>query len=169
MQGLDPRMPFGIQAITALVKKELAAHNKPNIKVSIAIYPHLLPVENLSLFYLLLFRFSHLLCFLFVNNMAARYQVEAVNLVPIRKKRPKHLLFMILITRMTHTSDDWTTVIDWSAAFKSLFNVTTFINEQQVLIYDKFKFIINPQSIYKYVHSSCIKHMKQFLSELVNW
>ena len=61
------------------------------------------------------------------------------------------------------------TVIDWSAAFKSLFNVTTFINEKQVLIYDKFNFIINPQSIYKYVHSSCIKHMKQFLSELVNW
>ena len=61
------------------------------------------------------------------------------------------------------------TVIDWSAAFKSLFNVTAFINETQVLIYDKFNFIINPQSIYKYVHSSCIKHMKQFLSELVNW
>ena len=37
MQGLDPRMPFGIQAITALVEKELAAHNKPNIAVSIAI------------------------------------------------------------------------------------------------------------------------------------
>ena len=50
MQGLDPRMPFGIQAITALVEKELAAHNKPNIQVSIAIYPHLLLVENLWLF-----------------------------------------------------------------------------------------------------------------------
>ena len=36
MQGLDPRMPFGIQAVTALVKKELVAHNKPNIQVSIA-------------------------------------------------------------------------------------------------------------------------------------
>ena len=47
MQGLDPRMPFRIQAITALVKKELAAHNKPSIQVSIAIYPHLLLVENL--------------------------------------------------------------------------------------------------------------------------
>ena len=50
MQGLDPRMPFGIQAIMALVKKELVAHNKPNIQVSIAIYPHLLLVENLSPF-----------------------------------------------------------------------------------------------------------------------
>ena len=39
-------------------------------------------------------------CSLFVNNVAAGYQVEAVNLVPIRKKRPKHLLFMILITRI---------------------------------------------------------------------
>ena len=47
MQELDPRMPFGIQAITALVKKELAVHNKPNIQVSIAIYPYLLLVENL--------------------------------------------------------------------------------------------------------------------------
>ena len=147
MQGLDPRMPFGIQAVMALVEKELAAHNKPNIQVSIAIYPHLLPVENLPLFYILLFRFSHLLCFLFVNNMVAGYQVEVVNLVPIRKKHPKHLLFMILITWMTHTSDvsdDWMTVMDWSAAFKSLFNVTAFINETQVLIYDKFNFIINP-------------------------
>ena len=51
-------------------------------------------------------------------------------------------------------------VIDLSAAFKSVFNVTTFINETQVLIYDKFNFIINPQSIYKYV---------QFLSDLVYW
>ena len=50
MQGLDPRMPFGIQAIMALVEKELVAHNKHNIQVSIAIYPHLLLVENLSLF-----------------------------------------------------------------------------------------------------------------------
>ena len=63
---------------------------------------------------------------------------------------------------MTHTSDvsdDWiiVPVIDLSAAFKSLFNVTAFINETQVLIYDKSNFIINPQSIYKYVHSSCIK------------
>ena len=92
--------------------------------------------------------------------MAARYQVEVVNLVPIRKKHPKCLLFMILMTWMTHTSDisdEWMTVIDWSAAFKSLFNVTTFMNETQVLIYDKCNFIINPQSIYKYVHSSCIK------------
>ena len=31
----------------AMVKKELEAHNKPNIQVSIAIYPHLLLVENL--------------------------------------------------------------------------------------------------------------------------
>ena len=95
--------------------------------------------------------------------MVARYQVEVVNLVPIRKKHPKHPLFMILITWTTHTSevlDDWMTVIDLSAAFKSLFNVTTFINETQVLIYDKFNFIINPQSIYKYV---------QFLSDLVYW
>ena len=38
MQGLDPRTPFGIQAITAMMEKELAAHNKPNIQVSIAIY-----------------------------------------------------------------------------------------------------------------------------------
>ena len=92
--------------------------------------------------------------------MAARYQVEVVNLVPIRKKCPKCPLFMILITQMTHTSDvsdDWMTVIDLSAAFKSLFNVTAFINETQVLIYDKSNFIINPQSIYKYVHSSSIK------------
>ena len=50
MQGLDPRMPFEIQAIMALVKKELVAHNKPNIQVSIVIYPHLLPVENLPPF-----------------------------------------------------------------------------------------------------------------------
>ena len=69
---------------------------------------------------------------------------------------------MILITWVTHTldvSDDWiiVPVIDLSAAFKSLFNVTTFINETQVLIYDTSNFIINPQSIYKYVHSSCIK------------
>ena len=65
MQGLDPRMPFGIQAITALVEKELAAHNKPNIQVSIAIYPHLLPVENLSLFYIYIysgFLFSSVFC-----------------------------------------------------------------------------------------------------------
>ena len=48
-------------------------------------------------------------------------------------------------------------VIDLSVAFKSLFNVTTFINETQVHIFDKSNFIINPQSIYKYVHSSCIK------------
>ena len=54
MQGLDPRMPFGIQAITALVEKELAAHNKPNIQVSIAIYPYLLLFENLSLFYIII-------------------------------------------------------------------------------------------------------------------
>ena len=67
---------------------------------------------------------------------------------------------MILITWMTHTldvSDDWTTVIDLTAVVKSLFNVTAFINETQVLIYDKSNFIINPQSIYKYVLSSCIK------------
>ena len=92
--------------------------------------------------------------------MAARYQVEVVNLLPIRKKHPKHPLLMILITWTTHTSDvldDWMTVIDSSAAFKSLFNVTAFINEIQVLIYDKSNFIIYPQSIYKYVHSSCIK------------
>ena len=38
MQGLDTRTPFGIQAITTMVEKELAAHNKPNIQVSIAIY-----------------------------------------------------------------------------------------------------------------------------------
>ena len=38
MQGLDSRIPFGIQAIMAMVEKELAAHNKPNIQVSIAIY-----------------------------------------------------------------------------------------------------------------------------------
>ena len=47
MQGLDPRMPFGIQAIMAMVENELAAHNKPNIQVSIAMYPHLILVENL--------------------------------------------------------------------------------------------------------------------------
>ena len=47
MQGLDPRMPFGKQAIMAMVEKELAAHNKPNIQVSIAMYPHLILVENL--------------------------------------------------------------------------------------------------------------------------
>ena len=57
---------------------------------------------------------------------------------------------MILITWTTHTLDvlddwiDWTTVIDWSAAFKSLFNITAFINDTQVLIYDKLNFIINP-------------------------
>ena len=72
---------------------------------------------------------------------------------------------MILITWMTHTldvSDDWmiVPVMDSSAAFKSLFNVTAFMNETKVLIYDKSNFIINPQSIYKYVHSSCIKLRK---------
>ena len=48
------------------------------------------------------------------------------------------------------------TVIDLSAVFKSLFDVTAFINETQVFICDKSNFIINPQSIYKYVHSSSI-------------
>ena len=38
MQGLDSRIPFGIQAVTAMVEKELAAHNKLNIQVSIAVY-----------------------------------------------------------------------------------------------------------------------------------
>ena len=38
MQGLDPRIPFGIQAVMAMVEKELAANNKLNIQVSIAIY-----------------------------------------------------------------------------------------------------------------------------------
>ena len=38
MQGLDSRIPFGIQAVTAMVEKELVAHNKPNIQVSIAVY-----------------------------------------------------------------------------------------------------------------------------------
>ena len=38
MQGLDPRIPFGIQAVMAMVEKELVAHNKPNIQVSIGIY-----------------------------------------------------------------------------------------------------------------------------------
>ena len=38
MQGLDSRIPFGIQAIMAIIEKELAAHNKPNIQVSIAVY-----------------------------------------------------------------------------------------------------------------------------------
>ena len=94
--------------------------------------------------------------------MVARYQVKAVNLVPIRKKHPKHTLFMIVITWTTHTLDvldDWiiVPVIDSSAAFKSSLNVTALINETQILIYDKSNFIINPQSIYMYVHSSCIK------------
>ena len=40
-------MPFGIQAVMALIEKELVAHNKPNIQVSIAMYPHLILVENL--------------------------------------------------------------------------------------------------------------------------
>ena len=44
----------------ALVEKELVAHNKPNIQVSIAIYPHLLHVENLHLFYIYLHLFFHL-------------------------------------------------------------------------------------------------------------
>ena len=38
MQGLASRIPFGIQAVMAMVEKELAAHNKPNIQVSIAVY-----------------------------------------------------------------------------------------------------------------------------------
>ena len=38
MQEFDSRIPFGIQAIMAMVEKELATHNKPNIQVSIAIY-----------------------------------------------------------------------------------------------------------------------------------
>ena len=38
MQGLDPRIPFGILAIMAMVEKELVAHNKLNIQVSITIY-----------------------------------------------------------------------------------------------------------------------------------
>ena len=47
MQGLDPGIPFGIQTVMAMVGKELTAHNKPNIQVSIAMYPHLTLVENL--------------------------------------------------------------------------------------------------------------------------
>ena len=38
MQGLDPRILFGIQAIMAIVEKELAAHNKQDFQISIAIY-----------------------------------------------------------------------------------------------------------------------------------
>ena len=44
-----------------------------------------------------------------------------------------------------------------SAMFKSLINVIAFINEIQVLMYDKSNFIINPQYIYKYIHS---KHVE---------
>ena len=51
----------------------------------------------------------------------------------------------------------WHHVIDSSAALKTLFNVTTFINEAQVFICDKSNFIIYPQSIYKYVHSNSIR------------
>ena len=40
---------------------------------------------------------------------------------------------------------------------KSLFNVTAFINKTQLFMNDKSNFITNPLSIYKYVHSSCIK------------
>ena len=48
-------------------------------------------------------------------------------------------------------------VKDSSVVLKSLFNVTTFINKMQVFIYDKPNFIKNPLSIYKYVHSRCVK------------
>ena len=41
--------------------------------------------------------------------------------------------------------------------FKSLIDVIAFINEMQVLMYDKSNFIINPQYIYKYIHS---KHVE---------
>ena len=39
-----------------------------------------------------------------------------------------------------------------SAMFKSLIDVIAFINETQVLMYDKSNFIINPQYIYKYIY-----------------
>ena len=48
-------------------------------------------------------------------------------------------------------------VTDSSAEHKFLFNVTAFINEMQLFMNDKSNYIKNPISIYKYVHSSCIK------------
>ena len=48
-------------------------------------------------------------------------------------------------------------VTDSSALHKFLFNVTAFINETQFFMNDNSNFIKNPLSIYKYVHSSCIK------------
>ena len=39
----------------------------------------------------------------------------------------------------------------------SLIEVIAFINETQVFMYDNSNFIINPQYIYKYVHS---KHVE---------
>ena len=44
-----------------------------------------------------------------------------------------------------------------SAMFKSLIDVITFISEMQVFMYDKSNFIVNPQYIYKYIHS---KHVE---------
>ena len=119
MQELDPRIPLGIQAIMAMVEKELVAHNKLNIQVSIDIY--LSSPDSSGKFVTILNVKSY---FSQWNKMAARYQVEVVNLVPIRKRCPKHPLFMILITQMTHTSDvldDWIIVPFWPCILVTFF------------------------------------------------
>ena len=126
MPGLDPRIPFEIQAIMAMVEKELAAHNKLNIQVSIAIYLSSPDSSGkfVTNFKCQIYRFPSLSYFSQWNKMVARYQVEAVNLVPIRKKHPKHPLFMILITWMTHTSDisdDWIIVPFWPCILVTFF------------------------------------------------
>ena len=58
---------------------------------------------------------------------------------------------------LPHSRNIKSSVVDSSAALKSLFDVTAFINDTQVFICNKSNFIINPQSIYKYVHPSSIK------------
>ena len=72
-------------------------------------------------------------------------------------------LSYIVKDKECHTVKDtstysWHHVMDSSAVLKSLFNVTTFINQTQVFIYDKSNFIINPLYIYKYVHYKCVKY-----------
>ena len=39
----------------------------------------------------------------------------------------------------------------------SLIEVITFLIETQVFMYDNSNFIINPQYIYKYIHSKCVE------------
>ena len=52
------------------------------------------------------------------------------------------------------------TVTCLSAMFSALIEVTAFINETQVFMYDNSNFIINPQYIYIYLQVYTFKHVK---------